>query len=45
MVQHYFASAWLLPEKMPREFFTRKVGTNEYAVGMLVPLAAGRRPE
>ena len=38
MVQHYFASAWLLPEKMPREFFTRKVGTNEYAVGMLVPL-------
>ena len=38
MVQHYFASAWLLPEKLPREFFTRKVDTNLYAVGMLVPL-------
>jgi YidC/Oxa1 family membrane protein insertase len=44
MVQHYFASAWLLPEKMPREFFTRKVDTNLYAVGMIVPvgtIAAG----
>jgi len=40
MVQHYFASAWLLPEKMPREFFTRKVDTNLYAVGMIVPLGA-----
>jgi YidC/Oxa1 family membrane protein insertase len=38
MVQHYFASAWLLPEKMPREFFTRKVDTNLYAVGMIVPM-------
>ena len=38
MVQHYFASAWLLPEKMPREFFTRKVDNNLYAVGMLVPV-------
>ena len=38
MVQHYFASAWLLPDKLPREFFTRKVDTNLYAVGMIVPL-------
>ena len=42
MVQHYFASAWLLgaaaDEKRPREFFTKKVGNNEYSVGMLVPL-------
>ncbi len=38
MVQHYFASAWLLPEKMPREFFTRKVDANLYAVGMIVPV-------
>ena len=38
MVQHYFASAWLLPEHTQREFFTRKVDTNLYAVGMLVPL-------
>jgi YidC/Oxa1 family membrane protein insertase len=42
MVQHYFASAWLLgasaDEKRPREFFTKKVANNEYSVGMLVPL-------
>ena len=42
MVQHYFASAWLLgasaDEKRPREFYTKKVGNNEYSVGMLVPL-------
>jgi len=46
MVQHYFASAWLLgtseqadrEQKIKREFFSRKVDTNQYAVGMLVPL-------
>ncbi|PXW99471.1 protein translocase subunit yidC [Sphaerotilus hippei] len=38
MVQHYFATAWLLPEKATREFFTRKVDTNLYSVGMIVPL-------
>ena len=42
MVQHYFAAAWLLgataDDKRPREFFTRKAGTNQYAVGMIVPL-------
>ena len=43
MVQHYFASAWLLgassDERRPREFFTRKIpDTNLYSVGMLVPL-------
>jgi YidC/Oxa1 family membrane protein insertase len=38
MVQHYFASAWLLPEKTPREFRTAKVGDNHYSVAMVVPL-------
>ena len=42
MVQHYFATAWLLgattDDKSPREFFTRKVDTNQYAVGMIVPM-------
>ncbi|MDH3460322.1 MAG: membrane protein insertase YidC [Burkholderiaceae bacterium] len=38
MVQHYFASAWLLPEKIPREYFTRKVDTNLYSAGMILPL-------
>ena len=44
MVQHYFASAWLLgssaDEKLPREFYTRKVDTNQYSVGLLVPLGS-----
>ena len=42
MVQHYFASAWLIDKadgtKQPREFFTGKVDTNTYSVGMFVPL-------
>jgi YidC/Oxa1 family membrane protein insertase len=39
MVQHYFASAWLLPDGVARENFVRKVDTNLYAVGMITPLA------
>ncbi len=39
MVQHYFASAWLLGEGIHRENFVRKVDTNLYAVGMITPLA------
>jgi len=42
MVQHYYASAWLIDKpnapRQPREFFTHKVDTNTYSVGMLVPL-------
>jgi YidC/Oxa1 family membrane protein insertase len=38
MVQHYFASAWILPDGIKRELFTRKVDTNLYAVGMITPL-------
>ncbi|MDB5900359.1 MAG: 60 kDa inner rane insertion protein [Ramlibacter sp.] len=39
MVQHYFASAWILPDGLERENFVRKVDNNLYAVGMLAPLA------
>ena len=40
MVQHYFASAWLVGGRQPREFFAGKVpgANNEYAVGMFLPL-------
>jgi YidC/Oxa1 family membrane protein insertase len=38
MVQHYFASAWLLPKAQAREFRTAKVSDNFYLVGMVVPL-------
>jgi YidC/Oxa1 family membrane protein insertase len=37
MVQHYFASAWLLADGVQRELFARKVDTNMYAVGMIAP--------
>jgi len=38
MVQHYFASAWLLENGLQRENFVRKVSNNLYAVGSIVPL-------
>jgi YidC/Oxa1 family membrane protein insertase len=38
MVQHYFASAWLHNTPGSREFYTRKVGTDLYSVGMLFPV-------
>jgi len=38
MVQHYFASAWLLAKGVPRELFVRKVDNNLYSVGMITPL-------
>jgi YidC/Oxa1 family membrane protein insertase len=38
MVQHYFASAWILPNDMAREFFARKVDNNLYSVGMIASL-------
>ena len=38
MVQHYFASAWLLGAGVERENFVRKVDNNLYAVGMITPL-------
>jgi YidC/Oxa1 family membrane protein insertase len=39
MVQHYFASAWLLGDGITRENFVRKVDNNLYAVGMITPMA------
>ena len=42
MVQHYFASAWLVDNgsgaKLPREFYTGKIDTNTYSVGMFLPV-------
>jgi YidC/Oxa1 family membrane protein insertase len=38
MVQHYFASAWLVPTPGPREFRTAKVGDNQYTIAMVMPL-------
>ncbi len=38
MVQHYFATAWLLADGVVRENFVRKVDNNLYAVGMITTL-------
>ncbi|QNP47397.1 membrane protein insertase YidC [Diaphorobacter aerolatus] len=38
MVQHYFASAWLLPDDTQRENFVNKVGPNLYAAGVITPV-------
>ncbi|WP_313071382.1 membrane protein insertase YidC [Melaminivora sp.] len=38
MVQHYFATAWLLAEGVQRDLFVRKVDANLYSVGMITPL-------
>ena len=35
MVQHYFASAWVLAQGVQRDIFLRKVDNNLYAVGMI----------
>ncbi len=40
MVQHYFATAWILGNGIKRDIFARKVDNNLYAVGMITPLDA-----
>ena len=40
MVQHYFVSAFVPADKTPREIFTKKIATNLYAVGNVMPLGA-----
>ncbi|MBL8387418.1 MAG: membrane protein insertase YidC [Hydrogenophaga sp.] len=39
MVQHYFASAWILADGAARENFVRKIDNNLYAVGAITSLA------
>jgi YidC/Oxa1 family membrane protein insertase len=38
MVQHYFASAWLMDDAQVRDIYARKVDNNLYSVGMVIPL-------
>jgi YidC/Oxa1 family membrane protein insertase len=38
IIQHYFVSAWIPAQGSTREYFTRKVDTNLYSVGMLEAL-------
>ncbi|MDA0276331.1 MAG: membrane protein insertase YidC [Proteobacteria bacterium] len=46
IVQHYFVSAWLPPEKVSREFYTRKLPDGHFAVGAILgmgEIAAGAK--
>ena len=38
LVQHYFVSAFVPPANVQRDIFTKKVATNLYAVGTILPL-------
>lgn len=38
LVQHYFVSAFVPAGNSPREFFTKKLATNLYAVGTILPM-------
>ena len=38
MIQHFFVSAFIPEDKKEREIFTRKVDTNLYAVGTIMPM-------
>ena len=40
MVQHYFASAWLMDDTQERDLYARKLDNNLYSVGMVAPLPA-----
>ena len=48
IVQHYFASAWIPKAGVEREFYTKKLTDNIYAVGVVTPntsIAAGTTTE
>ncbi|MDB5810559.1 MAG: 60 kDa inner rane insertion protein, partial [Betaproteobacteria bacterium] len=38
MLQHYFLSAWLPPNNLPREFYTRRLDNGLYAAGVILPV-------
>ena len=41
IVQHYFVAAWVAPEKLQREFYTKRLETSPrilYAAGVILPL-------
>jgi YidC/Oxa1 family membrane protein insertase len=37
ILQHYFVAAWLPKEKTNRDYFTRKLDGDSYAVGLITP--------
>ncbi|MES2503007.1 MAG: membrane protein insertase YidC [Pseudomonadota bacterium] len=48
LIQHYFASAWIPKTGVEREFYTKKLSDNIYAMGVVTPnapIAAGASTE
>ncbi len=48
LIQHYFASAWIPKTGVEREFYTKKLSDNIYAMGVVTPnapIAAGASAE
>lgn len=40
MLQHYFVSAWLPANGINREFYTKSMGENLYAAGVILPVGS-----
>ena len=40
MIQHYFVAAWVPPQGVQREIYTRLVDKNLYSIGSILPLAS-----
>jgi len=40
MVQHYFATAWIVGERQPREFRAARLGDNLYSIATVLPLGS-----
>ena len=38
MLQHYFVSAWLPPEKISREYYTKSLGNKLFSIGTILPI-------
>ena len=39
IIQRYFASSWIIPDSMSREFYSKKIANNVYASGLVTRLA------
>ena len=38
MLQQYFLTAWLPKDKLPREYYAKRLGENQYTAGVIVPV-------
>ncbi|SDW64779.1 membrane protein insertase YidC [Nitrosomonas communis] len=40
MLEHYFVSAWLPEQTIPREYFAKRISDNLYTAGVIAPVGA-----